>query len=232
MAKKFIKGWQAACILLFSGAQLLLAQETIVAFRHGEKPPGGLGQLSCRGLNRALALPNVLTQRFGKPDAIYAPNPSEKIFDGIHRYSYARPLVTIEPTAIALGMPVNAQIGYSQIKPLRAQLTARSHKSELIFVAWEHTMLNEFAKQMLRSYGQSSSAVPKWPDDDYDRIYIFKISQDHGKPELTFEIDHEGLTDSLNDLCPNAVTGAEGVGGVSNSPALTNPKPPTSSEFR
>ena len=34
--------------------------ETIVCIRHGEKPLLGLGQLTCKGLNRALALPQVL----------------------------------------------------------------------------------------------------------------------------------------------------------------------------
>src|SRR5271165_6976951 len=53
--------------------------ETIVAIRHGEKPPEGLGNLSCRGLNRALALPNVLLSKYGKPEFIFAPNPTEKV---------------------------------------------------------------------------------------------------------------------------------------------------------
>jgi hypothetical protein len=39
------------------GAASLHAQETIVALRHAEKPAGGLGQLTCQGLSRALALP-------------------------------------------------------------------------------------------------------------------------------------------------------------------------------
>ena len=43
------------------------AQETIVAIRHAEKPPTSLGQLTCKGLNRALALPKVLIPRYGKP---------------------------------------------------------------------------------------------------------------------------------------------------------------------
>jgi len=194
-------------LLLISGAQLFLphllpAQETIVAIRHGEKPPDGLGQLSCKGLNRALALPGVLTQRFGKPDAIYAPNPSPRIFDGPHLYFYVRPLATIEPTAISLMMPVNTKIGYLQVGKLRSELTARSNKSKLIFVAWEHTELNDFAKQMLRSFGNDPSAVPKWPDDDYDRIYIFKIDTSHGKPSLTFQVDQEGLNNSIKETCP------------------------------
>jgi hypothetical protein len=39
--------------------------ETIVCVRHGEKPPGSFGQLTCRGLNRSLALPDVLLKKFG-----------------------------------------------------------------------------------------------------------------------------------------------------------------------
>ena len=197
---------QAASLLLLScGAQLLLAQEsqeTIVAIRHAEKPPEGLGQLSCRGLNRALALPGVLLQRFGKPDAIYAPNPSPRIIDGIHLYFYVRPLTTIEPTAISAGMPVNTKVGYNQIKTLKTELMARSNRSKLIFVAWEHAELNDFAKLMLRSFNQSPSAVPKWQDDDYDRIYIFKIADNRGKTSLTFQVDQEGLNNSLKETCP------------------------------
>lgn len=198
-------GQAASLLLLFSCAHLLLAQEkpeTIVAIRHAEKPPGGLGQLSCKGLNRALALPGVLTKRFGRPEAIYAPNPSPRIFDDLHLYFYVRPLTTIEPTAISLGMPVNTKVGYNKIKTLKTELTSRSNRSKLIFVAWEHAELNDFAKLMLRSFGQDPSAVPKWPDDDYDRIYIFKITETHGKQGLTFQVDQEGLNNSIKETCP------------------------------
>lgn len=189
-------------LLLFS-VPMLMAQETIVAIRHAEKPAGGLGQLTCKGLNRALALPKVLIPRFGKPGAIYAPDPAVKVDEGNNqRYSYVRPLVTIEPTAIALGMPVNTQIGYTDIAKLQAVLTAPANAHALIFVAWEHDMLNQFARQMLRSYGKNPSEVPPWPDSDYDRIYIFKIRQNDGKPELTFRVEHEHLNGSLSSACP------------------------------
>jgi hypothetical protein len=52
------------------------AVETIVFIRHGEKLEGGFGQLNCQGLNRALALAPIIAKSFGKPDAIFAPNPS------------------------------------------------------------------------------------------------------------------------------------------------------------
>ena len=184
------------------GAVAVAQVETIVAVRHGEKPPTGLGQLTCKGLNRALALPKVLA-RYGKPDLIYAPNPAEQVSDHSNTmYSYVRPLITIEPTAIQLGMPVNAQIGLTDIAGLQKELTQPANAHALIFVAWEHSKLNQFAKQMVKSYGKDPSVVPAWPNDDYDRIYIFKITQAGGKPELTFTVDHEHLDGSLSDHCP------------------------------
>jgi hypothetical protein len=209
MNRKLKPGWRAVLfLLLLAGTRILRAQEeTIVAIRHAEKPSGGLGQLSCKGLNRSLALPAVLTHKFGKPEAIYAPNPSPRIFDDFHFYFYVRPLTTIEPTAISLGMPVNTKIGYNKIRTLRSELLSRSNRSKLIFVAWEHAELNDFAKQMLKSFGQDPSAVPKWPDDDYDRIYVFKIVQHRGKSSLTFQVDHEGLNDSLKESCPGGENG-------------------------
>ena len=181
----------------------LRAQETIVAIRHGEKPPAGLGQLDCKGLNRALALPKILISRFGRPDAIYAPDPADmNRGPGGRFYSYVRPLMTIEPTAIVLGMPINAQIGFKDIGQLQTALTAPRYAHALIFVAWEHKMLNQFAKQMLKRYGKNPDEVPAWPTSDYGRIYVFRIRTADGKTELSFQVAQEGLTRKLNDTCP------------------------------
>ncbi len=192
-------------LFLFFSVRALAAQETIVAIRHAEKPLQGLGQLSCEGLNRALALPKVLIPRFGKPDAIYAPDPAIELRDGggTKSYSYVRPLMTIEPTAIALGMPVNVQIGFADVAKLQSELTAPAEDHALIFVAWEHFFLNQFAKQMLRTYGQDPSLVPYWPNDDYDRIYVFKITQNQGKRNLTLKVEHEHLNGTLSYACPS-----------------------------
>jgi len=190
-------------IITVGPSTLLHAQETIIAIRHAEKPAGGLGQLTCQGLNRALALPKVLIGRFGRPDAIYAPDPADQVDDGSnHEYSYVRPLMTIEPTAIALGMPVNAQIGFMDISRLQSVLTAPAYTHALIFVAWEHGMLNKFAQQMLRSYDDNPALVPYWPNSDYDRIYVFEIQQINGRPKLSFKIEHEDLNGTLSSACP------------------------------
>ena len=80
-------------------------------FRHGEKPSRGYGQLTCQGLNRALALPSVLLAKFGRPQYLYAPNPNVKISDPSGLSYYDRPLATIEPTAVRVGRDVWTRYG-------------------------------------------------------------------------------------------------------------------------
>jgi hypothetical protein len=180
--------------------------ETIVMLRHGEKPEGGLGQLTCKGLNRSLALPSLLISRYGKPDFIYAPDPAEQVDDGNNRptYSYLRPLATIEPTAIRVGMPVNAQIGYTHIAELQKELLQPAYAHSLIFVAWEHIKLHDFAEEMLRRYGAGSAQVPDWPNSDYETIYVFHITRTgkDGAPRATLDIQQENLGGTLKDTCP------------------------------
>jgi hypothetical protein len=181
--------------------------ETIVLVRHGEKPPGGLGQLTCKGLNRSLALPALLIGRYGKPDFIYAPNPSVQVNDrSSNNYSYVRPLATIEPTAIRLGMPVNTQIGFLQIDDLQKELLQPAYAHSLIFVAWEHEKLYAFAKQMLQSYGTGPVQVPDWPNSDYETIYVFHIARSgkDGAVRATLDIQTEDLGKTLKDTCPDA----------------------------
>jgi hypothetical protein len=174
--------------------------ETIVCVRHGEKPHGGLGQLSCRGLNRALALPNVLLGKFGPPQFVFAPNPTQKVDSGGQFY-YVRPLVTIDPTAIRCGLPINTQFGYAEIDSLEAELERKPYHRATIFLAWEHGLLDTLAKNMLKRYGENPNKVPPWPSNDFDSIFVLKIIRAAGREKITFSIDHENLN-NLSDECP------------------------------
>ena len=183
------------------------SRETIVILRHGEKPPGGLGQISCMGLNRALALPKVLMGRFGRADAIFAPNPSVQLRERSYpsqSYSYVRPLATIEPTAIQLGLPVNTQVGFDDIARLQSVVTAPEYANSTIFIAWEHKYAYDFARQVLRSYGMDPSQVPGWPTDDFETMYVLHITRAAGSstPVVTFSAEKEGLQGSLSPNCP------------------------------
>ncbi len=97
--------------------------ETIVFVRHGEKPDDDKGQLNCQGLNRALALPEVLIGKFGKPDYIFAPATTKKSNKEGVQFSYVRPLMTIEPTAIRVGLPVETRYAFDDISGLQEELS-------------------------------------------------------------------------------------------------------------
>ena len=169
------------------------ADQTIVFLRHGEKPALGLGQLSCQGLNRALALPQVLQARFGTPTAIYAPDPGSTARDKGVDYNYVRPLATIEPTAIRLGMPVNTSFGLRQIQQLEQELLKPSNSSATIYVAWEHNLAQQAAQQLIAAAGNAQQ-VPRWADDDYDSLYVLRLKWQNGKPaSVSFEKEAEGL---------------------------------------
>jgi hypothetical protein len=186
----------ASTLLAFACADSVAA-ETIVFMRHGEKPDDGLGQLNCQGLQRSLALPAVLSKNFARPSAIFAPNPSELKQDGGQPYNYIRPLATIEPTAIALGMPVDTRFGLSDTAGLEAALTAPALRNATVFVAWEHTVAVQVAKDLLRARGADASVVPHWDGHDFDSLYIVTLADDG---TAQFKLDRQRIAPS--EHCP------------------------------
>lgn len=180
-----------------------VSTETIIIIRHGEKTAHERGQLSFRGLNRSLALPDVLIGKFGKPDYIFAADPAAQMeaADGTG-YSYLRPLATIEPTAIRLGMPVNTQIGFSDVEQLQTELTKPVYAKSLIFIAWEHFSEIRLTKNLIQAHGKGASSVPDWPISDFDSIFVIKLIHSGKSIKATLTLDHEGLNDKLSDTYP------------------------------
>jgi len=179
------------------------ADQTIVFLRHGEKPASGLGQLDCQGLNRALALPQILQAKFGTPTAIYAPDPGSTAKDKGVEYNYVRPLATIEPTAIRLGLPVNTSFGLKQIQQLEHDLLKPAYSSATIYVAWEHNLAQQAVQQLVAATGGKAQQVPTWADDDYDSLYVLRLKWQNGKPVyVSFEREAEGLNHQSAE-CPD-----------------------------
>jgi hypothetical protein len=177
--------------------------ETIVFLRHGEKPEKEIGQLNCQGLNRALALPRVLISKFGRPEYIFAPSAARlATISGGAGYNYLRPLATIEPTAIELGLPVNADFAYSNITGLRSELTGQKYQNALVFVAWEHHQLENIVKQLVSEFHGDPAQVPHWKGDDFDSLYIVRIATRAGTRSISFTQDQEGLS-NLSVDCPD-----------------------------
>ncbi|HCT7986283.1 histidine phosphatase family protein [Serratia liquefaciens] len=183
-----ILGGLAALLL----SQSVLAQETLIFVRHGEKPANDSGQLTCKGLNRALALPDVLLDRYGKPDFIFAAGPKEN-----KTGSSLRALSTFMPTAVRVGLPIGIQFHADDIAGLQQELLSDKYQNSRIFIAWEHKNLDKAVKNIVAARGGDASLVPEWPGSDFDSIFV--VTLDQGK--VSFRQEREGLT-QLAESCP------------------------------
>jgi len=178
--------------------------QTLVFVRHGEKPKEGLGLLTCQGLNRALMLPDWFAANFPPPDYIFAPDPKVKTTE-LHgdgqRYDYVRPLLTIGPTAIRLGVPVNTQLPFNDPGLLADTLLEPKYHDATVYLAWEHGNIVEFATALLTRF-HSEAKVPEWDNGDYDKVFVFTIRWN--KPRsLDFKVRSQNLG-PISKSCPRA----------------------------
>lgn len=198
-----LKSGVLACLSSLAITALAADQQTIIFVRHGEKPAQGLGQLNCQGLNRALALPAIVIAKFGKPDFVIASNPAEKKTDGNASYNYVRPLLTVAPTAIQLGLPIKTAYGFEDIDGLQKELALPQYRNAVVLVGWEHKMLEDAVKGMLKNMGGAKGVVPHWKGSDFDSMYVLKIERSGGQVSAKFSVEHEQL-DGLPASCPSA----------------------------
>jgi hypothetical protein len=188
-----------------SAAAPAVSTETIVMIRHGEKPAddADIGQLTCQGQNRALALPNVLLTRYGTPDALFAQKPQKDESDNDGSYYSLRALATIEPTAIAAARTVKLGYRVYDIAGLQHELLKSKFDNATVFIAWEHKKLEDLAKNLVKAAGGDDSVVPKWHGDDFDSIYIVQIQRSGSSTSVSFKTDAEQL-----DNQPTSCAGA------------------------
>jgi regulation of enolase protein 1 (concanavalin A-like superfamily) len=184
-----------------TAASATTGTETLVFMRHGEKPTGGYGQLTCQGLQRSIALPAVLISHYGNAQYVFAPNPAVMVPDAAGSFYYVRPLATIEPTAIRLGLPVNVQFGYTNISGLQGALVDPNYANSTIYIAWEHLYLQQVVQNLMNAYG-GGVTVPAWSSTDYDSLYVVRLTYANGTITGQFTHDYEGLN-NLTTVCPN-----------------------------
>lgn len=179
-------------ILMLGFVFELVASENIIFIRHAEKPSNGLGQLSCKGLNRSLALPNVIISKFGIPDSLYAPNPTIQKPDHGIKFNYIRPMATIEPLAIKISKNMDLTCGFSDVDCISNLLLSSENENHTILVAWEHHMIKPIITKIA---GTKKIDIPEWASDDFDSIYVLKI----GKDDIKFEVQSQGLNGQIDE---------------------------------
>ena len=77
----------------------------------------------------------MLIGRYGDAQYAFAPNPTVMVPDSAGSFYYVRPLATIEPTAIRLGLPVNTRYGYNDLAGVQAELTSPGLLVEIMVTA-------------------------------------------------------------------------------------------------
>ena len=197
----------AVFLLLESGlsrAQPMDGTQTLVFLRHGEKPDGGLGQLNCQGLNRAIDLSTLLPEKFGKADYVFAANPTRNVEEGEfdNSYSYIRPLMTISPSAIKLGLPVNINFSANDTSDLADELLHDKYHNAVIYTAWSHGYLPELINKVAGdATGKKMTITDDWESSDYDSLYVLTLTWHNGKASLQSHVYKQGL-DNGAETCP------------------------------
>jgi hypothetical protein len=198
-----------SCVVLFSLGKGVHAEpkngtQTLVFMRHAEKPSMGLGQLNCQGLNRAIDLSELLPRQFGKANFIFAANPSRHVEegDGDLSYSYLRPLMTVGPSAIKLGLPVNIDFGANDTSSLADELMRDKYHDATIYTAWSHGYLPELINKVAEeASGKKVKLLDDWTGDDFDSVLVLTLKWTDGKATLEYENYKQGLNDGAEG-CP------------------------------
>ncbi|MBP2261216.1 hypothetical protein J3B00_002021 [Pseudomonas sp. BP8] len=178
--------------------------QTLVFLRHAEKPGEGLGQLNCQGLNRAIDLATVLPERVGEADYVFAANPSRHVEEGSQdlSYSYIRPLMTITPSAIRLGLPVNIDYGANDYDALADELTSNKYRNATVYTAWSHGYLPDLINAVAgKAAGDEQVITDDWSNEDFDSLYVITLTWHDGKASMLSRNVRQGL-DGGNKACP------------------------------
>ncbi len=145
--------------------------QKIVIIRHAEKPDDG-DNLSCKGFNRALALPAVLYNKYKVPSKIFVP-----AIDNKKSTSQLRMIETITPFAIKYGVNIDSKFDVDDVNDLAAALMKTNGYA---LVVWEHKKIDNLLKQLgIKDKGM------KWDDNDFDSILIIDFK--NGKPVLSMD---------------------------------------------
>ncbi|VVO06122.1 histidine phosphatase family protein [Pseudomonas fluorescens] len=178
--------------------------QTLVFLRHAEKPAGGLGQLNCQGLNRAIDLATLLPEKFGKANYVFAANPTRNVEEGEqdNSYSYIRPLMTISPSAIKLGLPVNINFSANDTSDLANELLEDKYHNSTIYTAWSHGYLPELINKVAEeAVGEKRTITDDWKSSDFDSLFVLTLTWHNGKATLLSHSYKQGLDDGAED-CP------------------------------
>ena len=138
----------------------------IIILRHAEKTgidtdPG----LSQAGELRAAALSIAVPQYFGRIDHVIAAQSTEHS---------VRPLRTVEPLALELGIRVQQRWKTAQYRDLATALFSEPEfEQRQVLVCWRHKTLQQVA------FALGAAEAEAWPETEYNQTWVVELSGDH-----------------------------------------------------
>jgi len=147
----------------------------ILLMRHAEKPADDIDPgLSPEGAARAKKLATYIPQTFGSIGFLFASAPSKHSI---------RPIATITPLSVAIGVPINKGNADQDYLVLAHELLSdEKYDGATVLICWHHGHLPDFAEAL----GASSSQVgERW--DPLVFILIWRLDYPPGSalPTLT-----------------------------------------------
>ena len=133
----------------------------VVIIRHGEKPDSGFN-LSCKGFNRSLALPKVVTSLFGVPDYTYVPTVmTGRTTNSVRMYQ------TVVPLAVQYGLFINSKYAETDSTGIAMDIL---QKKGTVLIVWNSKNIPSIA----RTLGIKNKNL-KWEATDFDSIWILNF---------------------------------------------------------
>lgn len=153
----------------------------IIIIRHGDKLeqayPGPA--LSAKGQVRAVKFAGYYLKTFGQPDYVIAANPNNFLGknSSIRELQTVAPLVNIlsakKPTT---GFPILHPYENADYKKLAKFIMGDAmFNDKVILICWNHTKIPPLAEKL-----GVTTALNKWPANDFDSVYVLKYD-DQGK---------------------------------------------------
>ena len=152
----------------------------VVIIRHAEKPASGGDNLSCQGQNRATKLPEIITQKFGKPDYIYVP-----ALKSAKTTAHSRMFQTATPLAIKYDIAINSKYSETDYADIANSVFK---KTGTVLMVWSHNEIPALVEAL------GVSDVPDWQKQDFDSVWVLTYADK--KPRLNQDI--EGLNPSVD----------------------------------
>jgi hypothetical protein len=110
--------------------------------------------------------------------------------------------MTISPSAIKLGLPVNIKFSANDTSALADELVEDKYHNATIYTAWSHGYLPELINKVAsEASGEKHTITDDWSGSDYDTLYVLTLTWHNGKASLLSRNYKQGLNDGAEG-CP------------------------------